>query len=266
MNRFLLVFIVLIILAFSSCKSQYELLLESTDVDAKYKTAFELFAQKKYTKAASMFESLKLAVNGTMQDDTVQYYVALSHYRSGDVEAAESAFESFNNSFPRSPFIEKSKFQYVDCLYEQTYRYELDQNPTYKALAAISEYLVYHPGSEYEARCNAMIDDLEERLDRKEYEGAKLYYTTEDYKAAHYALKNVLKSDAENRYRENIMYYIIMSSYKYAFNSISEKQKERYMVFTDDYYNFVSEYPQSSYRKEVDNLFKKVQLILKKVK
>lgn len=252
------------LLLISSCKGQFDALLESNDIDLKYKSAFEYFELKKYSKAASLFESLKLAVNGTLQDDTVNYYTAYSYYKYGDLKSAESGFETFIYSFPRSPFIEKARFQYIDCLFEQTLRYELDQTPTYKALTSITEYMVDHPQSEYFEKCAEMVDVLEERLERKEYEGAKLYYTTEDYKAAHYALKNVLKDNAENRYREDVSYYIVMSSYKYAFNSVFDKQKERYMSFTDDYYNFVSEYPDSPYRKELDNLFNKVQIILKK--
>ena len=38
----------------------------------------------------------------------------------------------------------------------------------------------------------------------------------EDYLASRIAFRNVLKDDAENMYREDILYYIAMSSYKYA--------------------------------------------------
>lgn len=261
-NPFIIIIITVLLL--SSCKSQYEILLEGNDVALKYKTAFELFEQGKYSKAASMFENLKIAVKGTLQDDTVQFYTGLSQYRYGDMFTAESCFESFLNVFPRSPFSEQANYYYLDCLYYQTLRYELDPTPTYKALSAISEYLLDHPDSQYKDECDKMVADLEERLDKKAFEGAKIYYITEDYKAAHYAFKNVLKEDADNQYREDIEYYTALSSYKYAFNSIQEKQKERYMTFTDDYYYFVGEFPDSKHRKELDNLFKKVQPILKK--
>ncbi len=249
-----------------SCKSQYQIMLEGHDVPAKYRMAFELFDAGKYAKAANMFESLKLAVQGTLQDDTVQYYAAYSHYCYGDMMSAEQAFDSFIGAFPRSVFVDKARFMYLDCLYESTYRYELDQTPTYKALAAINEYLIDYPDNDYTAQCRAMIEDLEERLDRKEYESAKLYYTIEDYKAAHYALKLVIKEDADNIYREDIMYYAVMSAYKYAQNSVAAKQRDRYMVFTDEYFTFVTEFPESRYRKELDALASKVQNILNKHK
>jgi outer membrane protein assembly factor BamD len=260
----LLIAAVLTVLMTASCKTQFEVMMESNDVPAKYQMAFDLFDAGKYAKSASMFESLKIAVDGTAQEDTVEYYTAYSHYCYGDMIAAEQAFDSFINVFPRSPFTDKARFMYLDCLYQATYRYELDQTPTYKALGAINEYLIDFPDNDYIPQCQAMIEDLEERLDRKDYEAAKLYYTIEDYKAAHYALKLVLKEDAANLYREDIMYYTALSAYKYAQNSVPEKQRERYMTFTDDYFSFVSEFPESVYRKELDGLAARAQNFLNK--
>ena len=100
-----------------------------------------------------------------------------------------------------------------------------------------------------------MLTTLSNRLDRKAYENARLYYKMEEYKAAQVAFRNVLKDDAENIYREDILYYTAMSSYKYAEMSVKNKQHERFLVFLDDYYNFIGEYPDSHYRKELDNLY-----------
>ncbi len=252
------------VLCFPSCKSQYELLLESNDVQGKYKAAFEYFDAKKYTKAATLFDNLKIAVRGTAQDDTVNYYAAYSYLCARDVISAQQGFENFNSTFLRSPFYDDSRYMYVECLYDGTYRYELDQMPTHAALRALAEYSRDFPDSEHAERIAEIVDDLNGRLERKEYESAKLYYTIEDYKAAHYALKLVLRENAENRYREDIMYYMVMSAYKYALNSIQGKQKDRYMVFSDDYYTFISEFPESDHRKELDILAARVQKILDK--
>ncbi len=249
-----------------SCKSQFELLLDSNDIPAKYEAAFAFFEAGKYSKAASLFDNLKIAVRGTAQDDTVNFYSAYSYFLYRDIPSAQQGFESFTSTFPRSPFYGESRYLYVECLYDGTYRYELDQTPTYAALRAMNQYSRDFPNSEYMPKVEEMMDNLNDRLERKEYESAKLYYTIEDFKSAHYALKLVLKENAENRYREDIMYYTVMSAYKYASNSIEKKQRERYMVFSDDYFTFVSEFPDSEYRKELDGLAAKVQKILDKNK
>lgn len=245
-----------------SCKSQYELLLGSNDADAKYDAAFAYFNDGKYSKAASLFESLSMLTNGTERDDTVRYYWGLSNYKFKDYYTAETNFEQFIQSYPRSPFVSDATYLRIDCLYRSTLRYELDQTPTYKAINAISQYILEHPDTEHMQVCRDMLVELNERLDKKAYEGAKLYYKMEDYLASRVAFRNVLKDDADNVYREDILYYTAMSSYKYAHMSVPEKQKERYLAFVDDYYNFIGELPESKYRKELDAVYRKAQKAL----
>lgn len=250
------------IVALSSCKSQYEMLLNSNDADAKYEAAFQYYNEGKYSKAGSLFESLSVLTNGTERDDTVRYYWGLSNYKFKDYYTAETNFANFLQSYPRSPFASEARYLRLDCLYRSTLRYELDQTPTYKAITEISEYIIEFPTTPHLQTCMDMIQELNDRLDKKAYEAAKLYYRMEDYLASRVAFRNVLKDDAENIYREDILYYIAMSSYKYAHLSITEKQKERYLIFVDDYYNFVGELPDSHYRKELDNVYRKAQKAL----
>jgi outer membrane protein assembly factor BamD len=254
-----LIVAVVAVIASVSCKSQYEILLNSNDVDAKYEAAFQYFNEGKYSKAATLFESMAVMTNGTERDDTVRYYWGLSNYKFKDYYTAETNFEKFLENYPRSPFASEARYLRIDCLYRQTLRYELDQAPTYKAMNAISEYILDFPTNSHMQECKDMLEELNERLDKKAYEAAKLYYRMEDYLASHVAFRNVLKDDSENIYREDILYHIAMSSYKYAQMSVPEKQRERYLVFIDDYLNFIGELPDSHYRKELDALYQKVQ-------
>lgn len=264
MNLRNLVLAAVAIVALSSCKSQYEILLNSNDADVKYEAAFQYYNEGKYSKAGSLFESLSVLTNGTERDDTVRYYWGLSNYKFKDYYTAETNFANFLESYPRSPFASEARYLRLDCLYRSTLRYELDQTPTYRAITEISEYMIEFPSTPHMEACSNMLSELNDRLDLKAYEGAKLYYKMEDYLASRVALRNVLKADAENIYREDILYYIAMSSYKYAHLSIPEKQKERYLIFVDDYFNFVGELPESHYRKELDNVYRKAQKALGK--
>ncbi len=253
------------VLSLASCKSQYDALMSSNDVDSKYKAAFDYFNEGKYQKAAGLFESMSVLTEGTSKDDTVQYYWGLSNYKFKDYITAEANFSKFVATYPRSPFAEDARFLRLDCLYRSTYRYELDQNPTRLAISTISEYVKdYGWSNPHAAECQAMLNDLNERLDHKAYESAKLYYNMEDYKAARVAFRNILKDDADNIYREDILFYIAKSSYKYAQMSVPSKQRERYMIFVDDYLNFIGEIPVSDYTKELRFLYAKAQKALGK--
>ncbi len=257
-----LIMAAVLIAALSSCKTQYELLLNSNDADAKYEAAFAYYNAGKFSKAGSMFESLSVLTNGTERDDTVRFYWGLSNYKFKDYYTAETNFSNFIESYPRSPFASEANYLRLDCLYRSTLRYELDQTPTYKAINEISAYMIEHPQTPHMATCRDMLQELNDRLDRKAYENARLYYKMEDYKASRVAFRNVLKEDADNIYREDILYYIAMSSYKFAHNSILSKQRERYLTFVDDYYNFIGEIPESHYRRELDNVYRRAQKAL----
>lgn len=250
------------VLAVCSCKSQYELLLTSNDSDAKYEAAFQYYNEGKFSKAAALFESLSMLTNGTERDDTVRYYWGLSNYKFKDYYTAETNFTQFIESYPRSPFTSEARYLRLDCLYRSTLRWELDQAPTYKTISEISEYILDFPENENMQKCKDMLEDLNWRLDKKAYEAAKLYYKMEDYLASRVALRNVLKDDAENIYREDILYLIAMSSYNYASLSVPAKRKERYLIFVDDYLNFIGELPDSHYRRELDNVYNKAQKAL----
>ena len=129
-------------------------------------------------------------------------------------------------------------------------------------MAVIAQYMTDNPKSTHASTCDRMVKELNERLDRKAYDNAKLYYKMEDYRASRVAFRNILKDDADNIYREDILYYIAKSSYKFAQLSVESKQKERYLTFVDDYYNFIGEMPDSAYRRELDVLYKRSQKAL----
>ena len=207
---------------------------------------------------------MSVLTDGTEKDDTVQYYWGLSNYKFKDYITAEANFSRFVSNFPRSPFAEEARFLRLDCLYKSTLRYELDQTPTKLAINAIAEYRKDYGNDSHKDECDAMLKDLNQRLDRKAYEAAKLYYNMEDYKAARVAFRNTLKDNADNIYREDILYYIAKSSYKYAQLSVASKQKERYMTFIDDYLNFIGEIQESPYTKELRTLYARAQRALGK--
>ena len=252
----------MLVLLAAGCKSEYDALLNGMDWDAKYEGAFKFFNEGKYGHAAQLFESLSQLSSGTSRDDTVQYYWGLSNYRYKDYVTAETNFSHFLMNFPASPMASDAAFLRIDCLYRSTLRYELDQTPTTNAIGIINLYLVEHPDSEHRAVCEQMLKELGERLDKKAFENAKLYYKMEYYNSARVAFVNVLKDNADNIYREQILYYTAMSSYKYAQMSVEGKQRERYLTFIDDYYNFVGEWPDSVYKRELDVLYRRAQKAL----
>jgi len=242
----------------TSCTTQYDKLLKSTDHIAKYNAAKEYYAAEKYRRAYTLFEQVAIYFRSLPQDDSVNFYLAKSYYNSKDIYSAEYYFRQFGAHFPRSPFAEEANYLYIVSLYSQTLRYELDQSPSYRTLSAITDFFYIYPQSKYMEECHKIREDLTQRLDEKQFEAAKLYYTTRDYKSAITALQTSLKDFPESRYKEETRYYLVASAYEYATRSYRHRQKDRYQAVVDEYYNFVSEFPESKYRKEVEKMNEEV--------
>lgn len=119
---------------------------------------------------------------------------------------------------------------------------------------AIGEYLNRYPNSTKKESLMENVTELQQRLYDKSMENAKLYYDIGYYNSAIVALRNAIELYPETNHRELLSYLIVRSHYLYAKNSIPEKQRQRYMDLQDAYYSFVAEYPESSYRKEVDKM------------
>ena len=65
---------------------------------------------------------------------------------------------------------------------------------------------------------------------------------------------------------EEVMYLIVKSSFELAENSVEELRHERYLDTIDNYYNFISEYPETKFKKDVDKIYKASQKFVKSTK
>lgn len=254
-NRFFIVSLLVLILC-ASC-SKYEKLLKSSDSEAKYQAAMKYYDKGKYKRAVPLFDALVLSNRGTPRDDTTNFYMAKCYYLDKDPFTAEYYFASFKNTFPRSPFAEEAAYLQGVCLYDASYRADLDQTPTQKAIVVFSEFNYSYPNSQWKEDAKLMTDDLANRLIVKQFNSGKFYYKVEDYKSAIVTLKNNLKDYPDTKYREESLYLILRSNYLYASGSVRNKQVERYQQTIDEYYNFISEFPESRYTKSAKDMYEK---------
>ena len=98
-------------------------------------------------------------------------------------------------------------------------------------------------------------DIVNEKLMEKSFLSAKLYYNIDDYKAAIVALNICLVDFPETKYREEIMFMLLKSKYLLAEKSIQAKQTERYQDAVDEYFAFITEFPESKNKKEAEDMY-----------
>ncbi|MCM1532818.1 MAG: outer membrane protein assembly factor BamD [Ruminococcus flavefaciens] len=241
-----------VIAAFCGC-SGIQRVINTGDSELMFDRAMVYYEAEKWTKAASLLEACEHYYKGTLKEDSVSFYLARCRFKEGDYATSSTLFDEFRRSFGRSEFMEDAEAMYAISMYNMCPTPERDQSTTSQAIIAITEFMSHYPDSAQYPLFQEMLDDLTWRLHEKAYINAYTYYKIERYNSAIIAFRNALKQYPDSHRREDVMYHIVMSSFKLADNSVAAKQMDRFMTTLDSYYSFIMEFPESKYRKDVDH-------------
>ena len=150
-------------------------------------------------------------------------------------------------------------FMSAFCNVQNSPEYSLDQTVTYEALKDLQLFTNTFPTSKRVPECNDLMDKLRYKLEMKDYKLAKMYYRMEDYAASIKSLANILKDFPDTPHKEEILFLVVKSNYKFAKESIEEKQKERYSKVVLAYNEFVAQNPDSKFAGEAGDLKERSQ-------
>jgi outer membrane protein assembly factor BamD len=190
----------------------------------------------------------------TAEGENLNFIYCMANYKLEDYYLAGYYFKRFVRQYPTSPQTEEALFLSSLCSVKNSPEYKLDQTETYNALDQLQIFIDQYPNSSRIDTCNLIMDNLRGKLELKQFESAKLYYRTEQYKAATVALKNTLNKFPESKYKEEIYYLMVKSNYELAINSIRSKKMQRLNDTLKSYRTFVAEFPESKKRAELENL------------
>jgi outer membrane protein assembly factor BamD len=112
------------------------------------------------------------------------------------------------------------------------------------------------------------MNELYDKLAQKEFLSAKLYYNLgtylgNNYLSAEIIAKNALKDYPTNKYQEELNWIILQSKYQQLVNSQDSKREERARDTEDEYYSFVTQYPNSKHIAAAERIHKELNKILK---
>ena len=250
---------------FLSC-SGLSKVAKSGDPELMYNTALRLYKAEKWTRASDMFDACAGYYIGSEREDSIAFFSARSKYKNRDYHEASANLDEFRRKFGRSLFIEDAEGMFAMCEYYLSPEPSRDQTQTAKAIVTLNTFIERYPNSERVEPFRQIIEELTARLHEKNFLNAYTYFKVQRYKSAVVAFKNALKNYDNTTYREQIMYYIVVSNYRLAHNSVAEKQADRYLAMLDSYYSFIEEYADSKYKKELDRYFKEAKDFIDKNK
>ena len=215
--------------------------------DINYKRAVDFYNHGQYLSAARVFEELYPLSLGTPRADSILYMFADCYYQNQDYTLAAFHFKDYARRYPGSDRAETAYFMSLQAIFNVSPLYSLDQTDTYYAIEEIKSFIIQYPESKHIEECNLMLDKLNNKLAKKDFEILKLYYNTYSYEATQIAAKNFFKTFPYCPYVPEAMYILVQNNYKFAKNSVVAKQAARYQACVDAYEMLVANYPESTY-------------------
>jgi outer membrane protein assembly factor BamD len=144
---------------------------------------------------------------------------------------------------------------YAYSLYTASPNSNLDQNNSIQAMAAMQQFLNRYPQSKFKDQALEAINVTQEKLEKKGFENARQYHKMRSYKAAIVSLENFKKNFPDSKYIEDAQYFIIVSQFQLAEQSIYSKQEERYKAVVESYKELIDKYPNSGFLRDAERLY-----------
>ncbi len=244
-----------LILLLPACS--YQKILKNGSVDEKYDVALKLYNKGDYSRALQLFDQLSGALRATEKAQKVAFYYPYCYYNQKDYTLAAYYFKRYATSYPTSKEAEECLFMSAYCNFLNSPEYSLDQTVTNDALKELQLFTNTYPASKRVSECNELIDELRLKLEMKDYKIGRLYYRMQDFAACITVFSNILREYPETPHKEEIMYLRVKASYRYASESIFDKQKERHEKTLAYYKEFSSQFPESRHLGEAKNYMEK---------
>ena len=251
---FIVVFLSSILL---SC-NEYQKLLNSTDNDTdKYNAAEKYYNDGEFRRANALIEQLIPSYRGKPQGERLVFFFADSYFQIKLYYSAAIQFENFIKSYPNSQRIQEAYFMEAKSYYMLSPLYTLDQDDTYTGIDKLQVFINRFPNSEYVSDALELMNDLQNKLEEKDFEISKQYYTIRDYTSAIKALDNFVADNPGTIFREEALYYKWLSQFEIAINSIESRIVDRVTELERSLDNFLRNYPDTIF---IEDLSEKINI------
>ena len=243
----------------SGCGKGIAKILKNPDSAYKLRMAEQYFAKEKYGLAQQLYEDVMPYYKTGKEFEDIYYKYAYCAYNQFDYMNAENLFKSFLQIFPNSPKAEEIDYMRAYSFYKQSPKPTLDQTNTLKTIGMMQTFINTHPGSVKNKEANEIIDICRQKLEIKDYKSAQLYFDLGQFRAAGVSFGALLNSYPESEKGDEYKLMIIKSYFRFAELSVEEKQVERYTQVINECNEFTDRFPESSFKKEVDQFYKQSQ-------
>jgi len=176
--------LIALVLAAAGCPKRGQVAPPPQDAQQAIDQAIGDLEAKRYRQAEDRFTFIIFNFPGSRQASDAQYYLAETYFRSKDYLQAQNEFDFYVRSFPNGRFQEEATYKLAVSYLRSTPGRVRDQSRALKAREIIDQFLETYPESPFRPEAEKLLGDIGERLALREFDAARVYYTSGEYKSA----------------------------------------------------------------------------------
>jgi outer membrane protein assembly factor BamD len=151
----------------------------------QFQFAKKLFNDGEYKESQIVFDRIARLNIVSEWSDSAQYLLGEAYFKDKSYILAQSEFDRLVRGLPGSLLVKDAYFKIAQCYFMLSPKSSLDQDYSLKAIQAYDRFLAQYPfDTTYKEIINDNKDKLTDKLAKKEFEIAHLYYKMGDYGAA----------------------------------------------------------------------------------
>jgi outer membrane protein assembly factor BamD len=213
------------------------------------------YESRRYDRAIEFFRAaLDFGRSGEWADEA-QIYLAKAYFETGQYLLAANEFDRFADLYPTDGRAEEARFGEIQSYVRLSPPYHLDQTDTERAIGLIRTFMASYPTSVFTADVVAVLEELREKLARKQYEAGRLYERRELYEAAALTYRSMLEQYPTSSYADDALLGALRAQVAFAEASVQARQAERFDEALALYGRMVELFPGSPLLPEAEALY-----------
>ena len=171
--------LLLLIALFAGCAKQAR--REIPGPEESFRKAMKLYNRERYYQAQELLKDIALNYSGSTIIDSTKLYLGLTYYHLHDYLTAADEFQRVRELYPTSTVAPTAQYYLAMSYLGLAPSYALDQKYTHKALTEFQRFLEDYGDHPWKQEAQEHLQECRDKLARKEYAAALLYYKMNEY-------------------------------------------------------------------------------------
>ena len=220
-----------------------------------YERGLALYERGRYERAAEYFQAVFDFGRGHEWASDAQFYLAQSYYHNKEYILAASEFSRFSEIYRTDARVAEAEYWRAMAYYQLSPSYQLDQSDTERAIDQFLAFIDRFPDHERSDDAVDRIQELRQKLARKQIDAAALYERRELFEAAALTYERIFDEFSTTQWADDALLGATRSWLSFAEQSIRARQPERLQRAIDNYQRMVQLFPDSPLVREAEQFY-----------